>query len=91
MPDKQKKNSEGNYENIDKIISKNETMDAMILYQQNSELVYTRTNIPEISDEQVLVKVETCGLCRTDLHIIDGELENPELPLIPGHQIVGKS
>jgi len=76
--------------NIDKTISKNETMDAMILYQQSTPLVFTETNIPEINDEQVLVKVEACGLCRTDLHIIDGELKNPKLPLIPGHQIVGK-
>jgi alcohol dehydrogenase, propanol-preferring len=38
---------------------------------------------------QVLVKVRACGLCRTDLHVVDGELTHPKLPLIPGHQIVG--
>jgi alcohol dehydrogenase, propanol-preferring len=39
---------------------------------------------------QVLVRVLTCGVCRTDLHIVDGELDEPKLPLIPGHQIVGE-
>jgi propanol-preferring alcohol dehydrogenase len=38
---------------------------------------------------QVLVKVAACGLCRTDLHVVDGELTHPKLPLIPGHQVVG--
>src|SRR5215211_2648482 len=38
---------------------------------------------------QVLVRVRACGVCRTDLHVVDGELEGPKLPLIPGHQIVG--
>lgn len=39
---------------------------------------------------QVLLRVRACGLCRTDLHIRDGELDRPALPLIPGHQIVGE-
>ena len=39
---------------------------------------------------QVLVKVNACGVCRTDLHVVDGELPNPKLPLIPGHEIVGR-
>ena len=39
---------------------------------------------------QVLVKVSACGVCRTDLHVVDGELPNPKLPLIPGHEIVGR-
>src|SRR5207247_10479170 len=39
---------------------------------------------------QVLVCVKTCAVCRTDLHVVDGELPNPKLPLIPGHQIVGR-
>ncbi|MGC2578115.1 MAG: alcohol dehydrogenase catalytic domain-containing protein, partial [Terrimicrobiaceae bacterium] len=38
---------------------------------------------------QVLVKVSACGVCRTDLHVVDGELAQPKLPLIPGHEIVG--
>jgi propanol-preferring alcohol dehydrogenase len=45
---------------------------------------------PTPSADQVLVKVGACGLCRTDLHVIDGELTHPKLPLIPGHQVVGE-
>jgi propanol-preferring alcohol dehydrogenase len=45
---------------------------------------------PAPGEGQVLVKVGACGLCRTDLHVVDGELIHPKLPLIPGHQIVGE-
>ncbi len=44
---------------------------------------------PQPGPGQVLISVSTCGVCRTDLHIVDGELTEPKLPLIPGHQIVG--
>ena len=44
---------------------------------------------PVPGDGQVLVRVSACGVCRTDLHIVDGELAEPKLPLVPGHQIVG--
>jgi len=44
---------------------------------------------PEPGPEQVLVRVHACAVCRTDLHVVDGELSDPKLPLIPGHQIVG--
>jgi len=46
--------------------------------------------IPEPGAGEVLVKVSACGLCRTDLHVVDGELTHPKLPLIPGHQVVGE-
>lgn len=39
---------------------------------------------------QLLIRVEACGVCRTDLHLVDGELPNPALPLVPGHEIVGR-
>src|SRR5260370_20063667 len=39
---------------------------------------------------QILVKIQACGVCRTDLHIVDGELPNPKVPVIPGHEIVGR-
>ena len=45
---------------------------------------------PEPAVGQVLLRVRACGVCRTDLHIVDGELEHPKLPLVPGHQIVGE-
>jgi propanol-preferring alcohol dehydrogenase len=45
---------------------------------------------PEPGPGQILVSVLACGVCRTDLHIVDGELPDPKLPLVPGHQVVGK-
>ncbi len=44
---------------------------------------------PSPSEGQLLIKVNTCGICRTDLHILDGDLDEPNIPIIPGHQIVG--
>lgn len=46
--------------------------------------------MPEPAEGQVLVRIGACGVCRTDLHIVDGELDEPKLPLVPGHQIVGR-
>lgn len=47
--------------------------------------------LPRISaPRQVRVAVSACGVCRTDLHIVDGELPNPKIPLVPGHEIVGR-
>jgi propanol-preferring alcohol dehydrogenase len=54
---------------------------------QRLELVETRVPVPQ--GDQVLIKVSACAVCRTDLHVVDGELKNPKLPLIVGHQIVG--
>ena len=45
--------------------------------------------IPEPGPGQVRVKVRACGVCRTDLHVVDGDLANAKLPIIPGHEIVG--
>ena len=53
-------------------------------------LVYTDVEQPTPTSGQVLIKVNVCGICRTDLHVVEGDLELPKLPLIPGHQIVGK-
>ncbi|MFC2049365.1 zinc-dependent alcohol dehydrogenase family protein [Chlamydiota bacterium] len=64
-------------------------MRAMVLRGAKSPLQLTELPIPQPSAEQVLIKVVTCGVCRTDLHIVDGELPLPKLPLVPGHQIVG--
>lgn len=67
-----------------------ETMHAMVLEEQGQPLKHREVAVPPIqSPDQVLLKVEACGVCRTDLHILDGELSDPQLPLIPGHQIVG--
>ncbi len=67
-----------------------EYMKAMILYKQKEALRREELPIPEINSNEVLIRVEACGICRTDLHILDGELPEPKLPLIMGHQIVGK-
>src|SRR4030095_37774 len=65
-------------------------MKAMIFEEQGKALQLKEIPAPKISDEQILIKVHACGVCRTDLHIYDGELSNPKLPLILGHEIVGE-
>lgn len=65
-------------------------MRAMILERPGQPLVLRELPIPEPGPGQVLLRVRACGVCRTDLHIVDGELPNPKLPLILGHQIVGE-
>ena len=65
-------------------------MKAMILHCQGETLVLTDIPLPVISENQILIKVHACGVCRTDLHIYDGDLKYPELPLVLGHEIVGE-
>lgn len=64
-------------------------MRAMVLDALNQSLQQTDLPIPTPGSDQVLVRIHTCAVCRTDLHIVDGELAHPKLPLVPGHQIVG--
>lgn len=66
-----------------------ETMRAMVLRAPDRPLEGADVAVPKPGPRQVLVKVRACGVCRTDLHIVDGQLPNPKLPLIPGHEIVG--
>jgi alcohol dehydrogenase, propanol-preferring len=65
-------------------------MKAMVLHETKTPLRPENVDRPEPSSSQVLVEVEACGVCRTDLHVVDDELPKPKLPLILGHQIVGK-
>jgi propanol-preferring alcohol dehydrogenase len=65
------------------------TMRAMVLEASKQALVLKEIAVPNPGPEQVLIRVLACGVCRTDLHILDGELAQPKLPLIPGHEIVG--
>lgn len=65
------------------------TMHAMILTEPRHPLQQVEVPIPTPTPQQVLIRVHACGVCRTDLHIVDGELTQPKLPLILGHQIVG--
>jgi len=62
---------------------------AMVLHAQRQPLRLEDVPVPEPEGGQVLLRVHACGVCRTDLHIVDGDLTEPKLPLIPGHQIVG--
>lgn len=64
-------------------------MKAMVFTNPGKPLELREVPIPEPGKDQLLIRVRACGICRTDLHIIDGELGDPKLPLIPGHQIVG--
>lgn len=64
-------------------------MRAMLFDEVGKPLRPVRVPVPEPGPGEVLLKVHACGICRTDLHIVDGELTEPALPLIPGHQIVG--
>jgi propanol-preferring alcohol dehydrogenase len=65
------------------------TMRAMVLEKQRQPLKLSEVTVPHPKDGQVLIRVHTCGVCRTDLHVLDGDLTEPKLPLILGHQIVG--
>jgi len=64
-------------------------MQAMVLDAIRTPL--RRADLPEptVAPEEILLKVHACAVCRTDLHVVDGELPDPKLPLIPGHEIVG--
>ncbi|RKG73332.1 zinc-binding alcohol dehydrogenase family protein [Corallococcus exercitus] len=64
------------------------TMRAMVLDAPGQRLRLEHRPIPEPGPEQVLLKVHACAVCRTDLHVVDGELTRPKLPLVPGHEIV---
>jgi propanol-preferring alcohol dehydrogenase len=66
-------------------------MRAMVLGQARQKLSLEEVAIPRPEPGQLLLRVRACGVCRTDLHVVDGELERPKLPLVPGHQIVGES
>ena len=65
-------------------------MHAMVLEQPRQALVLLDVAKPTAGAGQLLVRLSACAVCRTDLHIVDGELPDPKLPLIPGHQIVGR-
>ncbi len=65
-------------------------MRAMILEKPGVPLKLTEIPDPVPGPGQVLIRVSVCGVCRTDLHVVDGELTEPRLPLVPGHQIVGR-
>jgi propanol-preferring alcohol dehydrogenase len=65
-------------------------MEAMVFEKAGQPLVLRQLPVPQPANDQVLLKVIACGICRTDLHILDGELSQPKFPLIPGHEIIGR-
>jgi propanol-preferring alcohol dehydrogenase len=65
-------------------------MKAMVLNRLHTELAWTELPDPQPGPGEIRVKVLACGVCRTDLHVVDGELPNPQVPIIPGHEIVGR-
>jgi propanol-preferring alcohol dehydrogenase len=67
-----------------------QTMRAMVLEQPGKSLQPQSLPEPVAGPGEVLIEVHACGICRTDLHIVDGELTAPRLPIVPGHQIVGR-
>ena len=64
-------------------------MKAMVLERAGAPLTLLDLDIPRPGPEQVLIQVTACGVCRTDLHVYEGDLQEPKLPLILGHEIVG--
>ena len=65
-------------------------MHAMVLNKIGSTLEWTGLADPQPGPGEIRVNVSACGVCRTDLHVVDGELPNPKTPIIPGHEIVGR-
>ena len=64
-------------------------MKAMVLHAIGAPLVLEQRPDPEPAAGEIRVRVEACAVCRTDLHVVDGDLPNPVLPIVPGHEIVG--
>jgi len=62
----------------------------MVLDRPGTALVLRERPIPQPEPGEVLIEIEACGVCRTDLHVVDGELPHPKLPIVPGHEIVGR-
>src|SRR5215831_10246836 len=65
-------------------------MRAMVLDRPGRPLVLRERPVPQPGPGEILVAVSACGVCRTDLHVVDGELPHPKLPIVPGHEIVGR-
>jgi propanol-preferring alcohol dehydrogenase len=65
-------------------------MRAMVLDAPRTPLVLRERPVPVPAAGEILVEIAACGVCRTDLHVVDGELPHPKLPIVPGHEIVGR-
>src|SRR5262249_60326440 len=65
-------------------------MQAMVLERPKTALKMRERPVPSPGPGEVLIEIGACGVCRTDLHVVDGELPDPKLPIVPGHEIVGR-
>jgi propanol-preferring alcohol dehydrogenase len=65
-------------------------MRAMVLEHIGGPLVLRERPDPQPGPLEIRVRVGACGVCRTDLHVLDGELADPRVPIVPGHEIVGR-
>jgi alcohol dehydrogenase, propanol-preferring len=65
-------------------------MHAMVLERPRTPLVLRERPLPVAGPGEIRISVKACGVCRTDLHVADGELSHPRLPIVPGHEIVGR-
>jgi len=66
------------------------SMQAMVLDKPGTPLVMRERPVPAAGAGELLIEVKACGVCRTDLHVVDGELTHPKLPIVPGHEVVGR-
>jgi propanol-preferring alcohol dehydrogenase len=66
------------------------TMRAMVLERPRTALILRQRPVPPPGPGELLIAVSACGVCRTDLHVVDGDLTHPKLPIAPGHEIVGR-
>jgi propanol-preferring alcohol dehydrogenase len=64
-------------------------MKAMVLTSRRTSLALTDLAVPDPAADEILMRVHACGVCRTDLHVIDGDLTAGKLPIVPGHEVVG--
>src|SRR5580704_13202327 len=78
------------YRDLEPLTEPENAMQAMMLKQLGAALEWTDLADRQPGPGEIRVKVAACGVCRTDLHVVDGELPNPTVPIIPGHEIVGR-
>ncbi len=64
--------------------------EGMIFRKTGSELALEKIDLQEPGPHELLIQINACAVCRTDLHVVDGDLKNPKLPLVPGHEVVGR-
>jgi len=65
-------------------------MRAMVLERPGPPLVAREWPTPQPGPGEILIEVAACGVCRTDLHVVDGDLIDPKLPIVPGHEFAGE-